>query len=153
MLNKTEFHHCSIFIQNQKIWLSTNYQFKVNDKSARKNVKQCSKVNYKYTRTWCLYCEVWTYFTSFSSASIVDFEQVNFFKVWLSYTRNITTQKYLFLTDFLSYAMFLWWNSVKFWDVLRHAQTVVSGFFGSIFLSKFFHFQLATGIPIGQVVC
>ena len=26
---------------------------------------------------WCFYCYLWTYFTPFSSASIVDFEQIN----------------------------------------------------------------------------
>ena len=41
------------------------------------------KVNNKDTRTtslvsfWCLYCYLWTYFTPCSSASIVNFEQVN----------------------------------------------------------------------------
>ena len=75
-------------------------------------------VNIFYFFFFCFYCWLWA---------------GKLFQGVISYTRNITTQKYLFLTDFLSYAMFLWWNSVKFWDVLRHAQTVVSGFFGSIF--------------------
>ena len=41
------------------------------------------KVNNKDTRTtsstsfWCLYCYLWTYFTTCSSVSIVNFEQVN----------------------------------------------------------------------------
>ena len=41
------------------------------------------KVNNKDTRTtpmaffWCLYCQLWTYFTPCSSASIVNFEQEN----------------------------------------------------------------------------
>ena len=37
------------------------------------------KVNNKNTRTsfWCFYCWLWTYFTPFSSVSIVDFEQAN----------------------------------------------------------------------------
>ena len=37
------------------------------------------KVNYKNTRTsfWRFYCSLWTYFTPFSSVSIVHFEQAN----------------------------------------------------------------------------
>ena len=41
------------------------------------------KVNNKDTKTtpmasfWCLYRLLWTYFTSYSSVSIVNFEQVN----------------------------------------------------------------------------
>ena len=40
------------------------------------------KVNNKDTRTtplasfWCLYCQLWTYFTSSSSVSIVNFEHL-----------------------------------------------------------------------------
>ena len=40
------------------------------------------KVNSKDTRTtsltwlWCFYCQLWTYFTHFSSVSVVNFEQV-----------------------------------------------------------------------------
>ena len=37
------------------------------------------KVNNKNTRTTmtCFYCELWKYFTNFSSVSIADFKQVN----------------------------------------------------------------------------
>ena len=35
------------------------------------------KVNKKDTRTTCLYCWLWTYFTLFSGISILNFEQVN----------------------------------------------------------------------------
>ena len=38
------------------------------------------KINNKDTRKasfWCLYCQLWTYFTPCSTVSIVNFEQVN----------------------------------------------------------------------------
>ena len=41
------------------------------------------KVNNKNTRTtlltlfWCFYCQLWIYFTCFSSVFVVEFEQVN----------------------------------------------------------------------------
>ena len=41
------------------------------------------QINNKNTKTmsltsfWCFYCKLWTYFSSFSSACIVNFEQVN----------------------------------------------------------------------------
>ena len=57
-----------------------------------KKVWNMFKVNNKNTRTmsltsfWWIYCYLWTYFITFSSASIVDFEQVNVSRVrmvWL----------------------------------------------------------------------
>ena len=42
--------------------------FKVNNKDVRRT---------PVTSFWCLYCELRTYFTHFSSVSIVNFEQVN----------------------------------------------------------------------------
>ena len=36
------------------------------------------KVSNKNTTSfWCFYCQLWTYFTPFSSVSVVDFKQVN----------------------------------------------------------------------------
>ena len=52
------------------------------------------KVNNKNSRTtsvasiWCSYCWFWTHFTAFSSASIVNFEQVNV--MWNAITVMIT---------------------------------------------------------------
>ena len=34
------------------------------------------KVSNRNTRTWCLFCELWTYFTPYSSVSIVNFEHI-----------------------------------------------------------------------------
>ena len=59
------------------------YLFRVNNKNTRKRYENLFKVNNKDTRTtsmtlfWCFYCELLTYFTPFSSVSIVDFEQVS----------------------------------------------------------------------------
>ena len=56
------------------------YLSEVNIRNTRKRCKICSKLIIK-TRPmasfWCLYCYLWTYFTPFSSVSIVGFEQVN----------------------------------------------------------------------------
>ena len=51
---------------------------------------------------WCLYCELWTYFTPFYCVSIVDFEHVN--AIWDVYgcsyivsiadTEQVFTQAY-----------------------------------------------------------
>ena len=51
--------------------------------SFKKKVRNMFKGNCKDNRTtsltsyWCLYCQLWTYFTSFSSAFSAEFEQVN----------------------------------------------------------------------------
>ena len=42
--------------------------FKVDNKNIRAT---------SVTLLWCFYCQLWTYFTPFSSAFIIDFEQVN----------------------------------------------------------------------------
>ena len=52
------------------------------------------KVNNKETRTtsmtsfWCIYCELWTYFTPFSSVFTVDVEQVNVYWEFLTLCEN-----------------------------------------------------------------
>ena len=59
--------------------------FKVNSRNTRKRCEICLKfkVSNKNTGTTsltsfrCFYCWLWTYFTVFSSISIVDFKQVN----------------------------------------------------------------------------
>ena len=56
--------------------------FKANSRNTRKRCEICSKLERRRynTRTtsmlsvWWFYCYLWTYFTPFSSASIVDFE-------------------------------------------------------------------------------
>ena len=58
------------------------------------NMFMCNK---KDTRTtpiasfWCLYCYLWTYFTPWSTVSIVNFEQVN--ASWIN-SLNATRQIY-----------------------------------------------------------
>ena len=37
---------------------------------------------------WCLYCQLWTYFTPCSSVSIVNFEHVNATGYWKSVLKN-----------------------------------------------------------------
>ena len=57
------------------------------------------KVNNKNTRTMslmpfgCFYCWLWTCFTLFSSASIVDFEQVNV--SWIFFNKGNLEVKYM----------------------------------------------------------
>ena len=63
------------------------YLFKFSNRNVEM-VWNMLQVSNKDTRTtsmtlfWCLYCELWTYFTSFSSVSIFDFETCN---CWLAY--------------------------------------------------------------------
>ena len=51
--------------------------------NTRKMCEICSKLAinippWRHLKTlWCLYCELWTYFSTWFSASIVNFEQVN----------------------------------------------------------------------------
>ena len=72
------------------------------------------KVNNKNTRTMsltpfgCFYCWLWTYFTLFSSASIVDFEQVNI--SWVFFNKGNLEVKYMInFQNFIvkGYALFL----------------------------------------------
>ena len=54
-------------------------------KVSNKNIRQTS-----LTSSWCFYyCSLWTYFTSFSGVSIVEFEQAN---VSLGYCLHISGQ-------------------------------------------------------------
>ena len=61
------------------------------------------KVNSKNTRTmsmrsfWCLYCYLWTYFTLYSSVSIVNFHQV-----WSYLQKKILNEKLYFLWSAMS---------------------------------------------------
>ena len=54
------------------------YLFKVNNRNTRKRYEISSKLIIKAPerRHW-LYCQLWTFFTPFSSVSIVEFEQIN----------------------------------------------------------------------------
>ena len=55
--------------------LANNYLFKVNNRNTGKRCEICSKLTITLlTLFFCLYCYLWTYFTPFSSTSIVDFE-------------------------------------------------------------------------------
>ena len=55
------------------------YIFKVNNRNTRTRCEICSMLIIKTQerRQWCLYCWLWTYFRPCSSASIVNFEQIN----------------------------------------------------------------------------
>ena len=58
------------------------------------------KVNNKNNRTtsltllWCFYCQLWSYFTPFSSVSIADFEQVNVSWEWVDGKKYHQIQKF-----------------------------------------------------------
>ena len=49
------------------------------------------------TSFWCFYCQLWTYFTPFSSTFIVDFEQVN-----VSWVTNSCVSKRSFPTSIVN---------------------------------------------------
>ena len=61
------------------------YLFKASSRNTRKRCEIGSKLTIKIpkqhqsgvTSFWCLRCNLWTYFTPFSSVSIVGFEQIN----------------------------------------------------------------------------
>ena len=63
-----------------------NYLLKVNNRNTRTRCEICSKLTIKTLERrstllasfWCLYCQLWTYFTPSSSVFIVNFEQANF---------------------------------------------------------------------------
>ena len=65
------------------------YLFKPNNRSSRKMWDICSKLAIKAAerRHWRFYCWLWTYFTPFSSVSIVEFQQVNVNWVWYLWGR------------------------------------------------------------------
>ena len=52
------------------------YLFKVKNRNTRKKCEICSKLT--VTSYGCFYCQFWTYSLPFSSASIVDSEEINF---------------------------------------------------------------------------
>ena len=59
-----------------------NYMFKVDSRNTRIKCKICSKLRIKTSERrlasfWYLYCKLWTCFTSCSSVSFVNLEQVN----------------------------------------------------------------------------
>ena len=55
--------------------IANNYLFKVNNRNTGKRCEICSKLTITLlTLFFCLYWNLWTYFTPFSSTSIVDFE-------------------------------------------------------------------------------
>ena len=56
--------------------------FKVNNKNTRAT---------SMTSFWCFYCSLLTYFISFPSVSIIDFEQVNV--SWVSNNPNLGKPK------------------------------------------------------------
>ena len=78
------FHLCIPFPnwvwKEMDIHPTTIYLFKVNNKNTRKRCKICSKLaSFKVmslTSFTCLHCKFWIYFTPFSSAFILDLEQV-----------------------------------------------------------------------------
>ena len=65
-------------IYTRKGSLTNIYLFKVINRNTKKSVNMF-KVNNKDIRTnfCCIYCQLWTYFTPFSSVSPADLEQVN----------------------------------------------------------------------------
>ena len=66
------------------------YLLKVNNRNTSTRYEICSKLTIKTSerRQWrrCFHCQLWTYFTSWSSVSIVNFEQVN--AGWIALSHN-----------------------------------------------------------------
>ena len=75
-----------IFQETQRhVYQANSYLFKFNNRNTRKRCKICSKWTITVNR---FYCSFWTYcWTPFSSAIIVDFEQVNV--SWAGPLKNI----------------------------------------------------------------
>ena len=91
------------------------YFFKVNNRSLKTRCETCSKLTIKAPERrqwpvasfWCLYCQLWTYFTFCSSVPIVKFEKVN--SDWVFLKKQCLTKKVLktffslkFLTNLFS---------------------------------------------------
>ena len=68
---------------SKSIFRAGNCMFKVKHKNTRARGGICSKLTIRIPERrqmasfWCLHCQLWIYFTSCSSASIVNFKQVN----------------------------------------------------------------------------
>ena len=92
------------------------------------------KVNNKNSRTtsaasiWCFYCWFWTYFTAFSSASIVDFEQVNV--MWDAITVMINLKHPV--SGYLEFRRVKW----KFWSAKPIPGKKLWSFYLSVNISK-----------------
>ena len=67
---------CSFSVYKLIAWDPANvYLSKVNSINARKKCEMCQKSTKNSRKSiWWRYCQLWTYFVSFSSVSIVDFE-------------------------------------------------------------------------------
>ena len=67
---------CSFSVYKLIVWDPANvYLSKVNSINARKKCEICQKSTKNSRKSiWWRYCQLWTYFVSFSSVSIVDFE-------------------------------------------------------------------------------
>ena len=65
-------------MRNHRLTSQQIYQFKVSNRNATKSVLNMFENNSKDNSTtlltlfWCRYCQLWTYFTSLSSVSIVN---------------------------------------------------------------------------------
>ena len=87
--------------QDPENFVANIYVFKFTIRNTTKSCDICSKLTIKavlLTSLWCLYCWFWTYFISFSSVSIVDFEQMlaglGRKHCWTSTNKNYATLSY-----------------------------------------------------------
>ena len=123
---------------------ATIYLFKVNNRETRKRCEICSKLTIKTSKRhhWRHYCQLWTYFTPFSSVSIVDFycRQVNvgwiFRKIYKSgvifdplnfcwYVIQILRKKVLILSGVVSSIITASQNQVN-WNAMCSWYSIVS---------------------------
>ena len=78
------------FLNFQTNKMRSKYMFKVNNRNTKTRYEICSKLTIKASERhqWrrCFHCQLWTYFTSWSSVSIVNFEQVN--AGWIALSHN-----------------------------------------------------------------
>ena len=73
-----------------------DYMFKVNNRNTRTRCETCSMLTLQTPKRqlaslWCLYCWLWTYFTPWSSISIVNFEHESAGWVRSTSVQNIAT--------------------------------------------------------------
>ena len=89
------------------------YLLKVNNNNTRTRCEICSKLTIKTAERrlasfWCLYYQLWTYFTPCSSVSVVNFEYVN--TNWVVVTRIRCLWSY---QQFPTYRYTLWLSYFK----------------------------------------
>ena len=100
--------------------------FKINNGDSRTMCEVCSKLTIKTLKRrqwrsafWCLYYQLWTYFTRFSLIYIIDFEQVNDRLAWKSLINPYHFCKHKRLEKSTIYLNFLLWQLITVYWVRK----------------------------------